>query len=83
MDTDTQQILTDSIGLLIRHGLTIAAGWLTAHSLLAATDQPSFVGLGAGILCGLVAIGWSYVQKKSQIAKVETLRAALRGQAPK
>ena len=48
------------IGLLVRHGLGLAAGALLADGTLSA-DQVNTIG---GAITGLVVIGWSVWQKK-------------------
>jgi len=48
------------IGLLVRHGLGIAAGALLADGTLTA-DQVNTIG---GAITGLLVIGWSVWQKK-------------------
>jgi len=48
------------IGILVRHGLGLAAGALLRDGTLSA-DQVNFIG---GAITGFVVIGWSVWQKK-------------------
>ena len=72
MDNATLQILKDSIGALLRHGLSFAGTWLVAHGALVAGSQDSFVQIGTGIAMAGVAFLWSLWQKSAQRQKVVT-----------
>jgi hypothetical protein len=43
----------------VRHGLTVAAGYLLAHGLMQQADQQIFISAGLG----LAGIAWSTVSK--------------------
>lgn len=57
---DLQTIL----GSIARHALTTLAGWLVANGFLANSDEQKFVGAAAALL----ALAWSWWQKKGQAA---------------
>jgi uncharacterized protein with FMN-binding domain len=63
VDNATQQIVTDSISLLARHAMTVIASILVADGFLQATQQANFVDISIGLLVGVIAIGWSFVNK--------------------
>ena len=53
------------VGLVARHVLTGAAGWLVSHGLLAADGSGNEAFIGAAM--GLGAIAWSAWQKYGQV----------------
>jgi hypothetical protein len=57
-------------GLVARHTLTTAGGWLAAHGYLASDGVSGFVGAGM-ILIGIAASWW---QKRGQAATMTELR---------
>ena len=56
-------------GLVARHALTTAGGWLAAHGYLASDGITGFVGAGM-VLVGVAASSW---QKRGQAASVAEL----------
>lgn len=57
----------------IRHGLTVAAGWLAAHGWLSGDETAEFVSGGLA----LVAFGWSWWQKVGQAKAQADLKSAV------
>ena len=57
-------------GLVARHTLTTAGGWLAAHGYLASDGVSGFVGAGM-ILLGIAASWW---QKRGQAATLSEIR---------
>lgn len=52
-------------GLVARHLLTVAAGWLMSHGFLAADGSmtEAFIGIGLALIGG----GWSWWQKNGKV----------------
>lgn len=68
---DLQTIL----GLLARHGLTVAGGMLAHDGIIGASGQEQFVGAGMALL----GIGWSWYEKRGRallLAEIDRLRRA-------
>jgi hypothetical protein len=59
-------------GSAVRHGLTLAGGYLVAKGVISDGQSAEFVGLGMAV----VAFGWSWLQKHNA---GKALGAALRG----
>lgn len=66
-------------GLLARHALTTAAGWLMGHGFLAAdgSNTEAFIGVGLALIGG----GWSWWQKYGKVL-VDAQLAKQRGVHP-
>lgn len=66
-------------GMVLRHGLTTAAGWLMAHGFLAAdgSNSEAFVGIGLAIGGGFL----SWWQKTGKVLVDERL-ARMKGLHP-
>jgi opacity protein-like surface antigen len=62
---------TTILGLLARHFLTAAAGWLAAHGLLGPDPSATEAFVGAGML--VAGVGWSAYQKYGKVAISEAL----------
>jgi hypothetical protein len=72
-ETSTQSIITKSIAALVRHGLTSLAGILVGIGALSANQSTNFVEIGAGVAIFIASYVWSFMQKKTEVAKVEQL----------
>lgn len=69
MNDDTKQIILASVGSLVRHGMTMAAGYLVAHHILDTASQGSFVDVESGLTMAGVAYLWAVLQKRCAVKK--------------
>lgn len=67
-------------GLVIRHVVGMAAGWLVLHNLLDASQQASFAQMGIGIVTGGGVMAWSWWQKTGQAQALALLKKLTRTQ---
>ncbi len=63
-ETPVPSILEQTMTLVARHGLTVAATLLVNAGLLDKDASAQFVTIGAGIVAGGLALAWSYWQKR-------------------
>lgn len=62
-------LLSSAIGSILRHFLTIGAGYFVAKGIWTAEEATGYV---AGLALALIGIGWSLYQKYRAEVKVET-----------
>lgn len=53
-------------GLILRHGLTAAAGVLVTYGLMDKGETEQFITIGSGFAIGAVGLVWSWWQKRGQ-----------------
>ena len=67
-------------GLIARHALTTAGGWLTAHGYLASDGITGFVGAGM-VLVGVAASWWQKRGQAATAAELARLKTVLAGRS--
>ena len=73
-DSTTDSLIAAAFGALLRHGMTIVAGYLVGINLLPGAQQESFVQLGVGLALGALGLLWSYLNKKWHIEALSGLQ---------
>ena len=77
MDDSSIQFWSALLGAFIRHALGMIAASLVTVNVLAPTQQLSFVELGTGIVVGLLAFGWSVLNKKWHLESLSGLQGII------
>jgi len=76
----TYDVLKPYLALLVRHGLTAAAGFLVTHGVMSDSGTQEFIGAGMAA----AGIAWSWWQKSGHAAvaaDIANLRAILAARA--
>jgi hypothetical protein len=60
---DSEALVTQLVKSLARHGATAGGGFLLANGLIARSQKVEFEDIAVSIALGLLALGWSFLQK--------------------